>query len=294
MPPTKPQFRALNGDPALCSAWIKSENRCCQRQISASDRKLRDRLLSLYRNSRVPDIEAALIQLFFCKNWHRPGGKYSISEMAQSSILAYLQARAPSHPAQPQGTQAASGGTTTVAPAQTQQGSFQDVRGYRRSARLQQQIAAPAPVASLRPRSRQGDESTIPSEAAGQRQRTSDGIGGYGRSALGQERSDSVPASAPSTHEVPLQSGESSVAPTTVRRSPRRLPAQTFAQAPAGRADPRRHREVDVGEECAICRDELGLPRDVARCNGCSNDYHIACVAECFRTAEGRPKCPTW
>ncbi|KAM4067509.1 ring finger domain-containing protein [Hirsutella rhossiliensis] len=86
MAPHCPQFRSINNNPSLCSAWIKSEDRCCQRQISASDKKKRDDLLLIYqRNSRHLSIEMELFRLFFCNGWHRPGGRYPINESARAS-----------------------------------------------------------------------------------------------------------------------------------------------------------------------------------------------------------------
>ena len=345
MPPNGPQFLCLNDNTSRCSAWIKPQNRCCKRPISASDKKERDKLLSQYRNSQHPQLSSAderqLLSLFFCKGWHRPGGKHAVSDLAQRSIADGLRRANLIRATQPAESQATSGAESLrangpespptrpirepeptqhspsgqphspdastmidpdeqrqgepVAAEPQQRGSPVDDHGPRRSARLQQRNAVLASASSHDQSLQRADEGQSLPATAGSLEGSADANRGCRRSARLREQSTRSSASAPGAHEgiheAPVQGQELQVAVDPIRRSPRRLPARSFGLAPSGRRDPRQHRDVDTAEECAICRDELDAPGDVARCKQCSHDFHIKCIVPSFITT---PQCPYW
>lgn len=92
MSANSPHFFLFNDNPSQCSAWMKSENRCCRRQISAPDMKRRAMLLSTYKNQILQSSsQTELAGLYFCNGWHRPGGKYPVQSSARDTVLSLLQ-----------------------------------------------------------------------------------------------------------------------------------------------------------------------------------------------------------
>lgn len=178
-----------------------------------------------------------------------------------------------------------------VAAEPQQRGSPVDDQGPRRSARLQQRNAVLASASSHDQSLQRAEEGQSLPATAGSLEGSADANRGHRRSARLREQNTRSSASAPGAHEAPVQGQELQVAVDPIRRSPRRLPARSFGLAPSGRRDPRQHRDVDTAEECAICRDELDAPGDVARCKQCSHDFHIKCIVPSFITT---PQCPYW
>jgi hypothetical protein len=72
-------FSQTNSNQSKCSAWLKDQNRCCERVIAKADRDERDSLLALLTVGGVYAEEQAqkFVDLHFCRNWHRRGGKHA-------------------------------------------------------------------------------------------------------------------------------------------------------------------------------------------------------------------------
>lgn len=81
-----------NDDCGHCSAWIDDKKRCCLRPISAADRKRRGELIQLMEapNQQQQHMEEAA-RLYFCKGWHRPGGKHSVETSALTVVASWLR-----------------------------------------------------------------------------------------------------------------------------------------------------------------------------------------------------------
>lgn len=53
-------------------------------------------------------------------------------------------------------------------------------------------------------------------------------------------------------------------------------------------------RDVNAAEQCPVCVDALGSDGPWARCNLCSNDYHVRCLTTWFANTDYPPHCGHW
>lgn len=82
-------FEKLNDNHSYCSVWLKDKDRFCRRTVANSDQKRRRFLLqsiSCGREYAGNDAEE-IADLYFCKGWHRKGGRYAISSTERLKVL---------------------------------------------------------------------------------------------------------------------------------------------------------------------------------------------------------------
>ena len=246
-----------------CSAWLKDKDRCCQRKIADLDQ---NRKMCLLQTTSCVDEEVdELVGLYFCKGWHRTGGRYAVSTSERRKVFRLLFPNAPESAPR-------SERSSTEEPAFTSQ---EDVTSP-------ETISADISTETTRMRLR-------PMEAAGNRRRrpriqsqdlrmapqvTSPAI--ITSSGLPRER---LPPA-----QSPWQSG--------------RIQAQNILPDPAPPASSfqrtfrRLTRRTKLGDSCGVCLDALG--RAVLRCRDCQNNTHEECLLTWLTTPGAAQSCTFW
>ncbi|KFA55413.1 hypothetical protein S40293_11539 [Stachybotrys chartarum IBT 40293] len=271
---TTSQFLSFNENPSQCSALTR-EGRHCQRRISIKDQARRDPLtLALEDDPDDRTKVTELVHLFFCKGFHRPGGKFPIHEsIHQAAVRLLLE----------------------------QKNANSSIRilslSTARTLSIEEVTASSSPPESSEPQTRQVSEVTPATE---HRQRTSSI--GTRRSARLQARDLTKYSQELTGTEVvqatlqPERATGSMNTYTFPRRSQRLRkgrPGQMFSGSSGGVVDAKRDRPVKIDERCPICTDSFNNPASVARCGNCTADCHAACLIRWWRNTPTCIQCRT-
>ncbi|KAH8799402.1 hypothetical protein F5884DRAFT_863571 [Xylogone sp. PMI_703] len=251
-------FKEFNENPSKCSAWLKEKDRCCGRNIVATDQERKTFLLQSIARNRIHDGEEAeeLVGLYFCNGWHRPGGRYAIPHSERRKLLQALFPRD-------------SESETQTLPAVLRQHSpISSPTNETQEPALLQFSDSERPSLSVMPLTVQD--------------------AGYSMPKLSEAEilSSSIAQSAiePSEYETHTSS--------SFQRIDRTGPTQSEQLSPSLRSESdREDGPVSVGGDCAICLLTLGDPAEAARCAFCGVDLHLNCVVEWLTAPDSATSC---